>query len=268
MIDMILKAIRPWPRHPIDRLYGIETSKRVRRFALRTGDRTADLSNVGYVGSQPSIVRACLELLPTLTGATFIDLGCGKGRILSVASEYPFGSIIGIELSPRVARAAARNSAHIAEHHPERSPIRILNADASQPPLPETGVAVLFLYNPFHGDMTARLIDHLELTLEQRPDLKVFVICYNPVQAPLFDQSRPFSRYYAGMHRFSNEERETSPFGNDHDSVVIWQSRTGAMAPAHPGADRRVEVTIPDLAATVHCEANGSERMGGDQTKI
>jgi SAM-dependent methyltransferase len=257
MIDLILKAIRPWPRHPIDVLYGIETSKRVRRFALRTGNQTADQSNVGYVGSQPSIVRTCLEQLPDLTGAVFCDLGCGKGRILSVASEYPFGSIVGIELSPLIARAAARNSARIAERHPERTRIQVLNADATRPPLPQTGTAVLFLYNPFHGDMTAKLIEHLEQTLSQRPELKIFVICYNPVQAPLFDGSSLFSRYYAQMHRFSDEERQTSPFGNDYDSVVIWQSCSGVMAPARDGADRRVDVTIPDLAATVVSDTPG-----------
>lgn len=251
MIGRILKALRPWPTHPIDRQYGIETSRRVRRFRMRTGDPTADQSNVGYVGSQPSIVRACLDLLPDLNGAAFFDLGCGKGRILSVATEYPFGSITGLELSKVVFRTAVRNAALVARRFPERTPIQVRNANASRPPLPHNGTVVLFLYNPFHGDVTTQLIGNVEAQLRENPGLKIFVVYYNPVQAALFDGSAAFSRYYAGLHGFSGEEQRSSPFGNDYDSIVIWQSRSEPMAPALPGANRVVEVEIPDLAAIV-----------------
>ena len=251
MIDRILKALRPWPSHPIDRLYGIETSRRVRRFRLKTGDPTADRSNVGYVGSQPSIVRTCLDLLPDLSGAAFFDLGCGKGRILSVATEYPFASITGIELSKVVYRTAARNGAQISRRYPDRTPIRVLNGDASAPSLPKSGTAVVFLYNPFHGDVTARLIGALEQALAESPGLKIFVIYYNPTQAALFDGSGMFSRFYAELRNFSDEERESSPFGNDYDSVVMWQSRSEPMAAPLPGSERAVEITVPDFVAIV-----------------
>lgn len=251
MIGRILKAIRPWPTHPIDRQYGIETSRRVRRFRMRTGNPTADQSNVGYVGSQPSIVRACLDLLPDLTGATFFDLGCGKGRILSVATEYPFKAIVGMELSKVVFRTAARNAALISKHFPDRVPIQVLNENAIRPPLPQSGTAVVFLYNPFHGDVTAQLLASLEDHMKSNPGLKVFIVYYNPVQAALFDASKMFSRHYAALHHFSNEEQQSSPFGNNYDSVVIWQSQSEPMAPALAGADRYVEVEIPDLAAIV-----------------
>lgn len=254
MIGKILKAIRPWPTHPIDRRYGIETSRRVRRFQMRTGNPTADHSNVGYVGSQPSIVRTCLDLLPDLTGAAFFDLGCGKGRVLSVATEYPFKSIVGMELSKVVFQTAVRNAARISKRFPDRTQIQLLNANATHPPLPQNGTVVVFLYNPFHGDVTAQLLTNLEDHMKANPGLKLFVIYYNPVQAALFDASKMFSRHYAALHHFSNEERKSSPFGNDYDSVVIWQSQSEPMAPALPGADRRVEVEIPNLAAIVRHE--------------
>jgi SAM-dependent methyltransferase len=260
MIGRILKALRPWPTHPIDRQYGIETSRRVRRFRMRTGDPTADQSNVGYVGSQPSIVRACLDLLPDLSGAAFFDLGCGKGRILSVATEYPFQSITGMELSKVVFRTAARNAAHIAKRFPGRTPIQVLNANASRPPLPRMGTVVVFLYNPFHGDVTSTLVRTLESDLGECPGLKIFVVYYNPVQAELFDKSSLFSRYHAALHSFSKEEQNSSPFENDYDSVVIWQSRSEPMAVPRPGANRVVEVEIPDLAAIVRHDSETPPR--------
>lgn len=251
MLDRILKALRPWPKHPIDRRYGIETSGRVRRFLIRTGDAAADRSNVGYVGSQPSIVRHCLGLLPDLRGGAFFDLGCGKGRILAVATEYPFAAITGIELSALVSRIAARNCARVAARHPDRTRAQVIHGDASRPVLPQSGTVVLYLYNPFHGDVTAALIDNLTRDLQARPGLKLWVIYYNPAQAALFDAAPMFARFYAAKHAFSDEERASSPFGNDFDSVAIWQSRGEPMIPAQPHADRPIEIAVPNLMAHV-----------------
>jgi SAM-dependent methyltransferase len=255
MFGRILNALRPWPTHPIDRQYGIETSSRVRRFLIRTGDAAADRSNVGYVGSQPSIVRLCLGLIPDLDGAAFFDLGCGKGRILAVATEYPFAAITGIELSALVARIATRNCARLAARHPDRTRVQVIHGDASRPNLPDAGTVVLYLYNPFHGDVTASLIENLTRDLRVRPGLKLWVVYYNPAQAALFDAAPAFARYYAAKHDVSAEERASSPFGNDYDSVAIWQSRSEPMAPALPHADRVVEIEVPNLMAHVRHES-------------
>ena len=40
---------------------------------------------------------------------TFIDLGSGKGRVLLMASDYPFKKIIGVEFMPELHRAAQEN---------------------------------------------------------------------------------------------------------------------------------------------------------------
>ena len=251
MLTRILKALRPWPTHPIDRQYGIETSSKVRRFLIRSGNSAADNSNTGYVGSQPSIVRYCLELLPNLAGGAFFDLGCGKGRILAVATEFPFAAITGIELSGLVARIAERNCARVASRHPDRTRAQVIHGDASRPPLPDKGAVVLYLYNPFHGDVVAALIDNLSRDLATKPELKLWIVYYNPTQVALFDASPMFVRHHAAKHAFSTEERASSPFGNEFDSVAIWQSRGEPMAPALADANQLVEIEIPNLMAHV-----------------
>src|SRR6476646_1262783 len=42
---------------------------------------------------------------------TFIDLGCGKGRVLLMASDYPFQKIVGVEFMPDLVGAAQKNIA-------------------------------------------------------------------------------------------------------------------------------------------------------------
>ncbi len=254
MLDRILHALRPWPKHPIDRQYGIETSSKVRRFLIRSGNAAADISNNGYVGSQPSIVRQCLELLPNLAGGAFFDLGCGKGRILAVATEYPFASITGIELSGLVARIAQRNCEGVAARHPNRTRAQVIHGDASQPTLPNSGSVVLYLYNPFQAGVVTALIANLTRDLAAKLDLKIWIIYYNPTQAALFDGAKNFVRHYAAKNSFSDEERASSPFGNDYDSVAIWQSCGEPMAPALPNANRHIEITTPNWIAHVRHE--------------
>lgn len=50
-----------------------------------------------YLPTRPSVVRTALARLPVqdLKEYTFVDLGAGKGRVLLVAAEYPFGKIGG-----------------------------------------------------------------------------------------------------------------------------------------------------------------------------
>jgi len=251
MLRKLWHALRPWPRHPIDRQYGIETSAKVARVLLRTGDARADQSSIGYVGSQPSIIRRALAAIPGITGATFFDLGCGKGRALVVATEYPFSQIIGLELAPRLARSSQRNMAKVAEAHPERTRASVRCADATRPELPPSGLVVLYLYNPFRADLMGVLLEHVAARLGRSPDLKVFVVYYNPTHAALLDAHPTFQRYLAERVEFSEEERGSSPFKSNFDSVAVWQSLGGTMTPPRPDADREIRVTTPDLAAHV-----------------
>lgn len=125
-----------WDRpHPFDFAHGTDTSGFVSASKLPQGE-PASRRALFYAGSQPSILRAALAALPPVDSCTFLDLGCGKGRALLVASELPFRDILGVELSPVLAETARRNAAIVARRHPERTTIRIVEGDATALPLP------------------------------------------------------------------------------------------------------------------------------------
>ena len=115
----------PWDRvHPFDIEHGTDTSGFVAVADLdQLKHEAARARSLPYAGSQPSIVRAVLATLQPLELFTFVDLGCGKGRPLLVASEYPFREIIGVELSASLAKIAQRNGDLIKQRFPERTPI-------------------------------------------------------------------------------------------------------------------------------------------------
>lgn len=245
------KSLRPWPTHPIDKRLGIETSSKARGQFFGTGNDAADRENLGYAGSQPSVLRAILAELPRVRGAHFIDLGCGKGRMLVVAAEYPFASITGIELIPALAERTRLNAAIVATKYPELCPIEVLTGDATKPALPSSGTVIVYLYNPFGSEAVSSLMDHLGAALGLSTHLKVFLVYINPTQVDVVDTSPRFRRHLADRFIFSAEDARSSPFGCDHDSVVVWQSVGLEMAEALPGADREVRVTTQNVAAHV-----------------
>lgn len=121
----VRRRIQVWPgfrrfygsgwelRHPFDREYHTDTSGFVPSDRLESSPHDSKKRNI-YAGSQPSIIRLALNTLPALPECTFIDLGCGKGRPLLVASEYPFRSVIGVELSPSLVLDARKNAATLS----------------------------------------------------------------------------------------------------------------------------------------------------------
>jgi SAM-dependent methyltransferase len=237
-----------WKTHPIDKLYGIETSRRVSKRALWTGS-ALDAGNVGYVGTEPSVLRTCLALFSINPEWAFMDLGCGKGRALAVATEYPFGRIVGIELSPLLYEIAQSNREALAALRPSRL-VEIILGDATQFDLPSCATAIVYLYNPFGKPLVERTILQIKKHLAARPGLKIFVIYCNPVHYQSFDSCRTLSRLFAGKIDFSAAERTVAPV-SAYDSVLIYQSSNGAMLIPLPGADAQVKITVPDLGAEI-----------------
>ncbi len=230
-----------WARpHPFDREHGIETSGCVPGYLIQ-----ADVSN--YSGSQPSIVRRALEQIPGPERYALVDLGCGKGRVLAVASELPFRRVVGVELSPILAKAARRNATVLARRYPARTRIEVAVADAATFRLPD-GPVVVFLFNPFGEETTRRLVAHVEADLA-REDRDLYLVAYNPAWGEVFDASPHLRRWYADLIPYAESELG---FGTDtSDTVVIWRNASRPDPAPSPGADRALVVTIPGWRATL-----------------
>jgi SAM-dependent methyltransferase len=228
--------------HPFDRSHGTDTSGFVASDDLPSSPHDLTRKHV-YGGSQPSIIRSALATLPSLESFTFVDLGCGKGRPLLVASEFPFRDIVGVELSPSLAADAQRNATILKQRFPGRVPIRVETGDASAFPFP-AGNLVVFLYNPFGEEVIARVVAGIEAALaaEKR---SLFVIYYNPVYGACFDASHALTRHFAAMLPYAREECGYGP--DEEDTVVIWQA--GLATPALTGANARIEVIKPGTRA-------------------
>lgn len=234
-------AVRRWAngwrrQHPFDRQHGTDTSGYVGADDI-LARASSSLKIFPYCGSQPSILRRALAGLPPVAGATFVDIGCGKGRPLMVASEFPFADIVGVDISRELLEVARRNAALIRQRFPERTPIRAIERNALEV-LPENQRLVISLFNPFPREVGEQLLKGLEKRLADGRT-QMFVVSYNPVWASVLDASPAFTRYSAELYAY---DRSEIGFGPDlADTVVVWQS-TPARFPAMPGAGRVVYI--------------------------
>ena len=232
-----------WDRvHPFDRLHGTDTSGIVPAKELPAHEAARDHA-ICYAGSQPNILRLALSTLPDITSCCFLDLGCGKGRALLVASERPFASIVGVELSPALAEIAQRNADRLALRYPSRPAVRIVVADAGSFPLPP-GNLVVYLYHPFGPEVMEKVVAAVEAALAVA-DRVVHVIYYNPIAGQCFDSSPLLHRHFAGMLPYAAEEIGYGP--DREDLVVIWQS--GATTTPSSAAKARILLDPDGLRA-------------------
>ena len=157
--------------HPFDGEHGTDTGGFVPGEALATGS-AADLYNTAYYAISPSTLQAALARIPeTVEGYAFVDLGCGKGRALLVASEFPFAQVIGVEIAPALAEAARQNG-----RADDR--ISVVTEDARRVVYPGRPL-VVFLYHPFLKPVVREALRNLKRQLRVHPRA-AWVLYANP----------------------------------------------------------------------------------------
>jgi len=84
----------------------------------------------------------------------FIDIGCGKGRPLIIASQRGFAELIGVEHSAKLCRIATANMQKIG------ASAQIICQDASLFQFPDRDVFVFF-YHPFDSVILDKVLNNL-----------------------------------------------------------------------------------------------------------
>lgn len=68
-------------------------------------------SGTGNFPSHPAMLRRALRALSVAPEDVLLDIGCGRGRVLLIAAEFPFKRIIGLDIVPENVEYARRNLA-------------------------------------------------------------------------------------------------------------------------------------------------------------
>lgn len=162
-----------------ERRYGIHTNGWIGSGSITPDPDCLDYDPLDYQTIQTAMASLDYESRRQV----LLDYGCGKGRILAVASRYPFQRILGIELSRYLCGLAEENLA--AMRLPKLcNEVCVINGDAREYEVP-SDVTAIILYNPFVGEVLGAVKDNIEASLLCSPrKLTVLHIHFRDVPSP------------------------------------------------------------------------------------
>ena len=174
-----------------DRRYGTETRAVVERELLGHG-----LENRAHaVAYQPTKERPFLSLLQRLAlppASTFVDVGCGKGRVLLLAAQHhAFTRVVGIDFSRTLCERARENITIFRTKVPLHVPIEVIEADITRYAF-AGDENVFFLYNPFDATILQGFLERVRESHATNPR-SIWLIYSVPVHAAVLEASDFFS---------------------------------------------------------------------------
>ncbi len=208
------------PMHLIERLYKklrqegmIETLKSAVRiladylFDLKYGTDTMDWvavdsfeTNSGHKANatryQASKARPLLQLLRKLAlpkDGVFVDLGCGKGRVLLIAAQLGFRKVVGIEFCAQLSRQARENVELFLKKYPASSPLEVIEADVTGYEFRDDE-NIFFLYNPFDSIVLGQVLDNISKSALKAPR-DIWLVYNNPVHHELVLSNMLFAQF-------------------------------------------------------------------------
>jgi SAM-dependent methyltransferase len=216
--------------HPFDRRHRVDTSGLHYADSLPSGHEH-DRHSSGYYATAPSLFRGAISLWErtliatglSLSDYTVLDIGCGKGRVLMLASEYPFRKVMGVELNPKLARIAQKNLTKWMRLPRACRLLSIQNSDALTAPFP-AGPVLLYLFNSFELEMVKSLLDRLRTIAATRSD-PIDLLYVHPDYADLVCQTPHTELLAESEIAFSPEDAAADVFGVNFDSCSIYRIR-------------------------------------------
>jgi SAM-dependent methyltransferase len=185
MRGLVSRVLDPAVRKPYLRLRGtIGELLFERRYGVRTEERLSphelglhDPQMSGYMPYGWSRLRRAMPRREVNADDVFLDVGSGMGRVvLQAALHYPFRRVLGIEISAGLHEAALMNLAANASRL--RCHVDLQHGNALDFEIPDD-VTVVFMYNPFAGNMFQRFIDRILESVDRNPR-RIQLVYANP----------------------------------------------------------------------------------------
>ncbi|AQX86797.1 class I SAM-dependent methyltransferase [Elizabethkingia bruuniana] len=142
--------------------------------------------------------------------STFIDIGCGKGAAILLATRYNFKRYIGVELSPLLAEECRKNIRKFIGK--KEIDYAVYNCDATKYAIPDD-VNVFYFFNPFAPPVLKVVLYNIELSLIRNPR-KILILYFNAMYLPIVldsgykiiyaEKTDPVARYKYGSFALTN----------------------------------------------------------------
>lgn len=173
------KPVTRWLDNSFDRKYGTDTSKTVHLSEFDVDAENLEHARNYQATPDRTFLRFLAQQKLNYSSYTFIDLGCGKGRTLLLASQLPFKKIVGIELDSSIHAICEKNiTTYFSNTKFIQRPMEALCMSAGEFDFP-TGNIFIYLFNPFDDHIMMQVADNLRKTIESEYRY-IRIVYFNP----------------------------------------------------------------------------------------
>jgi 16S rRNA G966 N2-methylase RsmD len=159
------------------------------------GDREVKLRAGCYEPTRVLPLRALFKSLREnylSPDSVLVDFGCGKGRVLLVASEYGVKLARGIEFAEELCVIARSNCEALKSRRKTLTAFEVVNCDAARYAIKHEE-NVFFFFNPFDKKILTQVIDNIISSLKSS-DRKVLIVYNNPKHKEIIEKGGRFRK--------------------------------------------------------------------------
>jgi len=177
-----------WTNQRFDLRHGTDTAGEVQLVATGVSADAAWAGNEVYRPLWEGLFRRILRAFAPLSldRYHFVDLGSGKGKLLLLASGYPFRTVTGVEYSPGLHATAQRNIAIFTAAQTREMQIESCLADATCFEVPD-GPCIAFVFNSFRETIMEQVMAQMgrQAATRTEPLFLVYVNVRNVRECPV-----------------------------------------------------------------------------------
>ena len=176
-----------------------------------TGRKDVDVADsVPYSTLAYHAIERVLDRLDLREDDVFIDIGCGKGRVVCAAARRRMKKVTGIDIDATLCADARTNAANLRGG---LTPIEIVHGPAER--FNYENATALFMFNPFNFATLKKVVD--ALVASRTPDSPLLRLAYvNPRCESVLDACGRFERH----EHWKAEQRGRLKF-----AVSFWRWR-------------------------------------------
>jgi predicted RNA methylase len=209
------------PVHPFDAEFGTDTSGLIVAEELMDSRRRKNIHNTGFYATAPSIFQQAFARLEIdFERFTFVDLGAGKGRIMLLASNFPFQQVLGVEFIPELQAIATRNISVYQPPTRRCQDVQCILSDVQEfvfPPVP----LVIFMWHPFVGPVFERVMQNLEESLRRNPR-EVYIVYLKPEFGHVIERIPSLQKLWETRFTMSEQDFAAYIFPDQSEVCVAY----------------------------------------------
>ena len=122
---------------------------------------------MAYAPSAWHVLPRALYYLGVSGSDTFVDFGCGKGRVVHQAARWPFRRVIGVEISPVLAELA-RATLAARRHRYRCKDVQIVVSDVTLFRVPDD-LTIGYFFHPFTGETFDAALREIVRSIDRHP---------------------------------------------------------------------------------------------------